>query len=315
MKRKLIFLFIILIIVIIVFVIYKVVSDQTPKLGALRIKSDPSVTIFLDNKHIGRSNYDDKVAEGEYTLKLTPETTVTSTSSWQGKIKVYRNLLTYINAQLGDSEFTSAVDVLWLEKITSKLSDLTVITNPDGASISIDGESKGISPVTIPNVESGDHTIIVMSPGFVTRTIKVKTTSGYKLIATIKMALAAKSLEADLSATTSAIASVSGQIKSKIIPTPTINLKITPKLILSGTISPTIKQNVLLPEKPYIIIKDTPTVFLRVRSDASVNASESGRVKPGESYSIKDTKNGWYQILFDGINIGWVSGQYADKVE
>jgi uncharacterized protein YgiM (DUF1202 family) len=38
-------------------------------------------------------------------------------------------------------------------------------------------------------------------------------------------------------------------------------------------------------------------------------------VNPGEKYSILDSQNGWYEINFDGTNTGWVSGQYATKVE
>jgi hypothetical protein len=330
MKRKLIFLFVILGLSGIILIGYKYLLDKSPKQGVLKINSNPPVTIFLDNKHIGRSTYEDKVTEGEYTVKLTPESTVDSSASWQGKIKIFPNLLTYINAQFGDSEFNTAIDVLWLEKITSKQSELSIVTNPDGASMSLDGDSKGITPLSLNDVTVGDHTIIITSPGFASRTLKVKTTPGYKLIASIKMALADQDVTSVSESSPSAIASIIPTPTSKIKITPSPTVKTTPspsvKITPSLTITPSLKINVSPkptikdPEKPYIIIKETPTGFLRVRSEASTASKELAQVQPGEKFSIVDTKKDsqerdWYQIEYSQNNMGWVLGQYAEKIE
>jgi uncharacterized protein YgiM (DUF1202 family) len=59
-----------------------------------------------------------------------------------------------------------------------------------------------------------------------------------------------------------------------------------------------------------------------VREDASVDASESAKVKPGERYEYLDEKSGWYKIKFNGnttglvsggFTEGWVSGEYSTK--
>ena len=69
------------------------------------------------------------------------------------------------------------------------------------------------------------------------------------------------------------------------------------------------------PEKPYVEIKETPTGWLRVRSAPSTNATESGQVKPGETYSyLEEEENGWYKIEFEG-KPGWISGTYADLID
>ncbi len=67
-------------------------------------------------------------------------------------------------------------------------------------------------------------------------------------------------------------------------------------------------------EKPYIEILDTPTGFLRVRSEPSTTASESGRVNPKEKYPLLDEKSGWYKIKLS-TGEGWISGRYAQKFE
>jgi len=301
MKRKILFFAGLVGVVLVIIGSVKLLGDRSPKQGELRVESNPAASVFLDNKHFGRTPLKKKVDIGEYTLKIVPESTTPQLASWQGKIVVGLNLLTYVNSNLTESELSNAVDVLWLEKITSKKSEVTLTTNPDGATVAIDEETKGMTPLSIGDITPADHTITITSPGFVMRQLKVKTTAGYRLIATIKLALApsAQIPEASLSATPT----ISGK------PTPTEKLKPTPTK--TATPSATIPD----PQKPFVIIKDTPTGFLRVREEPSTAATEAARVNPGEKYTILDTQNGWYQIKYNVTDTGWISGQYAEKVE
>lgn len=76
--------------------------------------------------------------------------------------------------------------------------------------------------------------------------------------------------------------------------------------------------------KTLIQIIDTPTGFLRVRSEPGSSGGEIYQVKPGEKYLFleEDEVTGWYKIqvqdpspgLPDGI-VGWVSNQYSQKIE
>ncbi len=63
-------------------------------------------------------------------------------------------------------------------------------------------------------------------------------------------------------------------------------------------------------------ITDTPTGFLRVRSDPAKSASEIGQVKPGETYPLLDTKSDWYQIeiTLGASTSGWISSSYAKLI-
>lgn len=289
MKRKFGFLIILLAVFLLVVGVLKIMSGRPTKKGQLKVDSNTSAGVFLGTTHVGRTPYDEKTDSGEYTIKLVPESSVSQLASWQGNIEVFPNLLTYVSADLGDSDFTTAVYTLWLEKITSNASEIAVTTNPDGATVALDGEIKGVTPVSLSAVAAGDHTLAVSSPGFLTRTIRIKTTAGYRLNANIKLALSPGGAEA----------SGSGQLSGKAA---------TP----SGTIANPTGTN---PAKPYAVIKDTPTGFLRVRMEPSSSATEAAKVNPGDKFSILDTQNGWYKISYDGTNDGWISGQYADKVE
>jgi hypothetical protein len=160
--------------------------------------------------------------------------------------------------------------------------------------------TRGVTPLSLSDIAPGDHAVSVTSVGFLTRSLKIKTTPGYRLIANLKLALSGATPQPEASPTETPAPS------GKTTPTP----KLTPSKAASGSATQTGD-----PAKPFVVIKDTPTGFLRVRMEPSTGASEAGRVNPGEKYSILDSQSGWYEIKYDGKNTGWVSGQYTDKVE
>ena len=289
MKRKLVFLAILLGLVLLVAAVIRLLTNRGPKEGELRVDSQTVATIFLDNKNIGRTPFRNKVESGEYTLKLVPESATAQLTTWEGQIAVGQGLLTFVNAILSDSELTTAVDVVWLEKITSKQSELSVTTNPDGATVLVDDQTRGVTPLSVSDIAPGDRNLSITSSGFLSRSLKIKTTPGYRVIANFKLALSA-----------------GGQASPTATPTP--DLSGTPKATGSAS-----QQSD--PPKPFVLIKDTPTGFLRVRLEPTTGASEAARVNPGEKYTYFDNQNGWYQIKYDRTNTGWVSGQYVEKVE
>ncbi len=297
MKRKLLFLAVLIVLVVGVAFLVRALTNRGPKQGELRVDSSPAAAIFLDNKNIGRTPFPSgKVDAGTYDIKLVPDSATTQLTPWEGQIVVGQNLLTYVNADLSDSELSSAVDVLWLEKISSSKSELSVTTSPDGATVMIDDVTRGVTPVTLADVTPGDHTVTVTSVGFLTRTLKVKMTPGYRLIVTMKLGLSPGG--AQPTATPSSTLTV----------TPTGKVTPTPKTATSSATQPD-------PAKPFLTVKDTPTGFLRVRMEPSVGATEAAQVNPGDKFHIEDTQNGWDQIKYDGTNLGWVSGQYVTTTE
>lgn len=291
MKRKIVFVLVLLGLVGAVALVVKLLTNRGPKQGELRVDTNPVAAIFLDNKSLGRAPFRDKVTAGSYTIKLVPDSTTTQLAGWEGNIVVGPSLLTYVNADLNQSELSSAIDILWLEKIASKQSELSVTTSPDGASVLVDDTTRGVTPISISDITPGDHTVMVTSVGFLTRTLKVRTTPGYRLIATMKLGLS------------------SGGQTPIASPTPTLAVSVTPT---PKTATSSAQPN---PPKPYLVVKDTPTGFLRVRMEPGTSATEAARVNPGDKFTILDTQNGWYQIRYDTTNTGWVSGQYVDKIE
>ena len=259
--------------------------DKKNEVGQLKILSSPSASIFINNVAVGKTPFYDKYKVGDYILKLIPEGTATDTASWQGKINVYKNSLTYINRELGSSDISSAGEVLTvtkMEKAPSKvnLGEIYVETEPQGAIIYLDNDEKGVAPLILEEVVQGEHELSVFLPGFLRRTQKINVEPGYRINASFKLAI-------DLQAKTS------------------LN-KTTEAKPASASAEVTNAKN-------KVVIKETPTGWLRVREEPSINASESARVNPGEKFDLLDEQNGWYQIEYEAGKKGWISAEYASK--
>ncbi len=337
MRRKLTILTIAILLLVGGFIFFTKVFNRAPKQGVLKVNSTPQASVYLDNKNIGKTPFEDKVIAGEYTVRVVPDSTVANLASWQGKVTVGPNLLTFINRNLTESELTNEGEVLWLEKITSKQSEVSITTTPDGATVQLDEQQKGISPKVFDNVTAGDHVVVLTSPGFVTRTLRIKTTAGYKLSAAVQLALSPNStgttpnptpvvVEAPTSITGTPVPTLVQKETTTPIPTLKGSPTPTPKLTLTPTTkttpTPTTKSGVTPtpvadPAHPFVTIKSTPTGFLRVRLDATTSSTEVGRVDPGSKFTILEEKivSGvtWYKIAIDVNTQGWVSGQYAQK--
>ena len=61
-------------------------------------------------------------------------------------------------------------------------------------------------------------------------------------------------------------------------------------------------------------VLETGTGWLRVRSEASLNGTEIGKVNVGEKYKFSEEVEGWYKITLSDGTTGWISSQYAKKL-
>lgn len=293
MKNKL-SLLLILILLFAVFVgVRFFIFDKQNEYGKLKIISSPTASVFLNSTLIGKTPYEDKYKVGEYLLKLIPETTATDTASWNGKINIYKNSLTYVNRELGSSDIASAGEIFTTAKMTKApknagSGEVYVETEPQGAIITLDSDEKGVAPAIMENVLRGDHELSVFMPGFFRRTQKVNVDPGYRVNAAFKLAI-------DQS---------SSFVKESVDKTKTASS--------SGNTS----------NKTFVKIRENPQGWLRVRIDGSIDATESAKVKPGERYEFLDEKTGWFKIKYndnkDGLvegdfTEGWVSSEYSSK--
>lgn len=63
-----------------------------------------------------------------------------------------------------------------------------------------------------------------------------------------------------------------------------------------------------------VLIKDSPTGFLRVRSGPDINSEEITRVNPGQEFEVLDSSSNFVQIKIDELTNGWVSSEYVQNL-
>ena len=289
MKGKLIILLVLVLLFIGFVVVRFFILDQQNAYGKLKIISSPTTSIFINNMIIGKTPFEDKYKVGEYLVKLIPESSATDTASWNGKINVYKNALTYVNRELGSSDIFSAGEIFTTQKMdtppkNSNTGEIYVETEPQGAIVTLDNDEKGVAPLVMQDVLSGDHELSVFMPGFFRRTQKINIDAGYRVNASFKLAMDQSQKQ---------LSDVANQASSSATP---------------ATATVTVNSN--------------PQGWLRVRADATIDATEEAKVKVGEKFPLLDEKTGWYEIKFNGNNdglvsgtfdTGWISSEYATK--
>lgn len=284
--KKLMLVIIPILLAIVVFGIFLfVVSRLNVAKGALQVTSLPTkATVYLNDKKIGETplcecDQQDTIQAGQYTIKVVPKDS--SLEPYEEKISINPSVLTVVDRTFGPVGKSSG-SILTLTPNNQKDAQLFVSSFPYGASVSLDSNPEGQTPLTL-TITDSDHEIDLSKDGYEDKTVHVHAIKGYVLSAVVFLAASniTSSQEATSSSSTnqaSATASASGG--------------------LSGQ---------------QIVVLDTPTGFLRVRATPSLAGAEIAQIKPGEKYSLISEQTDWFQIKLGDGRLGWISTQYAQK--
>lgn len=249
--------------------------------AGLKIETQPESTVFINNQASGVTPFDRLLPPGEVVVKLTPSSSSTaSAQTYETKLKLTDKVYTVIRRNFGNSEITTSGETISLVPLPGRNSSLSLVSDPDSASVLVDNQPQGFTPLSLEPISSGNHQVDVSAPGFAPQNINVNITPGFKAMLVVKLA-----------ASGSAVA-----FPSTDNPTPSPS---------SPSASPAAGVTIL----------STPTGFLRVRSGPSLAASEVSRVKPGEKYQVLEKQSGWIKIQLTDIasatTSGWISSEYT----
>lgn len=268
--------------------------------GELRILATPHANVFINNVNKGSTPYDVQIPAGTYTIKLIPDQEATVTASWQSKVTVERGALTYVNRDLGTSDVDSSGEVYVLEKMSGfakkGVDEVVVETEPVGSLVSLDSDEKGIAPLTLADVPEGSHELSIYLPGFFRRTQTINVVSGYRMKASVKLAIdeaaqiAQKRREEKKASNEAALAEKNASAEAQAT---------------ASASAPSAFDT--------ITISGTPNGFLRVRKEPNLNSEEVAQVLEGKRYSVLEEVGGWVRIPYDETHEGWVSAQYTTK--
>lgn len=292
-KKLLVILSLIIVIAAGVFVIKYIFLDKnTSSISSIRIESYPTSTLFINGKSVGQTPYlNNKMSPGDYQIKLLVTGVSGTFQTWESKIKLLPDGQTYVSRDIGKSEEESGGQILWLEKLPSGDSvELALVSDPEQARLKIDGLEKGTAPNIIKEITPGNHEIMFSKEGYSDQIIKGQVFPGFRLNALVKLAKISFGSDLNLSGIGS-----NSAIKSPVI----------------SSSSGAQKNN---PEKPYVIVSETGTGFLRVRSDPSIAATETAKVIPGQTFPLISETVGWVKIQLATMS-GWVSDQFVQKIK
>ncbi|MFA6368864.1 MAG: PEGA domain-containing protein [Candidatus Shapirobacteria bacterium] len=244
----------------------------SPKKSGLEIMSFPIAKVYINNKEVGVTPYKNmSLKPGENEIKLIAEN-----KEWKRKIDLQNNINTVIDWQFGDNSSQNSGYILYLEKTGDKKTSLLVNSDPDKATITVDGQVKGVSPIKVNDIGQGDRQLSISFPGYKEINVFMKAINGYQLVVNAKLASEKNNIDEIINSESETNLSSLETIKK-------------------------------------VTIKETETGWLRVREDSFNSAKEITKVKPGEIYDLLEEKTDWYKIDLGNDKEGWISASYASK--
>ncbi len=271
------------------------------KKAGIQVTAHPDANVVVNGKPVGKTPY--YIENSKPGMTTVQMTAIDSGQTWESKVNLVAGTLTTVHREFGTSPDKSHSYTLYFEKLSnSKESSVNVISMPPSATVSIDGKPQGFTPLNV-DVPAGPHVFAFTAPGFQDKLVNAATQDGYRLNLNLTMATM------EIVPTPTPTASPSATISL----TPT---KATTKTTTSITPLPKQSTSSAVITKPYVEILDTPTGWLKVREEASVNAAELTKVNPGDMFPYKESStSGWFNIQYTTSKWGYVSSQYAKLVK
>lgn len=247
----------------------------SPKPGGIKIETNPKASVFIDGLLVGETPYESTHKAGKIILRLVPQGVSENLIAYESTITIASGAQTVIGRDFKPSEDESSGYVISFEKNKSKNSALSVISQPDGAQVLVDGVSRGFSPYSNTSIAPAMHEVAVKSPDYSDFSITIKTVSGYNLSLYSK-------LGREISEEQSNLPQMEKKTVATILETPTGYLRVRTKPGEGGNEIAQVKPG----EKYAYIDTDIETGWIEIQYQEPKAGMPSGIV-------------------------GWISGQYA----
>ena len=118
-------------------------ATVTPATGTVVVNTDPSgAAVVVDGQAHGTTPMTATLNVGPHTIEISQDS-------------VRRTLTVNVTANAQISQFVE------MPKAAAGTGDLQVRTDPSGAKVSVDGQLRGMSPLTVPGLAPGSHTVVL----------------------------------------------------------------------------------------------------------------------------------------------------------
>ena len=274
--RKFFYILAPFLVAILIFAIIALFLTRSKNKGALQVTSAPVSRVYLNGKLIGQTplyKYELKDLIDVGSYTIKLVPTQGDFQPFEQKITISPKVLTVVDRTFGPQAISQG-SIIDLSPIQDqKDAQISVISFPNVGEVFLDNNLVGQTPLLLKNITESDHELKLTKEGYKDKLVKIRTVLGYKLETLIFMGIDAQ--------------------------------------VATSSANPSSPSAVISVQK--IIILDTPTGFLRVRATASIASAEIAQVKPGETYQLIDSQEGWYKIKLANNKEGWISSQYAKK--
>jgi len=158
------------------------------KPAGLSIETNIPSTVYLDGKQVGITPFDGNAAAGDgMLLKLVPQEAKYKGYVFETKLNLISGIKTVVRENLGPTDGETSGEVVSLQKSSSDDLAVSVVSNPDAAQITVDGVSKGFTPIRVGNLSNGEHTVLVSLDRYGSRSFLVKTVPGFMVTVLVKL--------------------------------------------------------------------------------------------------------------------------------
>src|SRR5690606_18308650 len=137
--------------------------------------------VYLDGLHYGHTPFEKKdIRPGTYTLRVEPGEK--DKKPYETQIHLYPNTITSVMWSFKGAEPTGSGEIYELEPLASQdRSELSVITVPEGAKISLDTKSYGLSPVVVESAPVGSAALSIEAVAHVKKSTPIELMPGFRL--------------------------------------------------------------------------------------------------------------------------------------
>lgn len=275
-----------------------------------------AASLFLNGEYLDKTPYINKnIKPGVYSLKIDP--TDKTLAPFETQITLANGALAVVTWSPGKTPETSGgviYELLNEKTANSSKAEISFVTIPENAIITVDNKPQTFSPLTLTDVEPGNHELEVKLPSYVTQRHTLNAAAGRKLQITVKLA---KQNASAPSPTPGPTASQSAQTvnpmsiaSSSAITQASLSAKLAPK---TSTQSATIGSKVMILKTGFF---QAGKEVLRVRAAADPNSATVGYADVNQKYPYLNAhENGWLKLTLSSTITGWVSDQYAELSE
>lgn len=192
---------------------FKVLGVETR--AGIKITSTPDAQVFINDNQVGITPFNDEnLKEGDFKVKL-----IKDNLSWEGNVKLTNGTITVLTRELGKDLSSSSGEVLTLYPGKG----LVIVSNPPGAKVVLDDKEVGQTPVTLIDVSTGEHSIVLSRQGFITRSIRASLPEKLQLVINSDLAINEADIQSPIIPTIQALPKVN------ILQTPTGFLRVREK--------------------------------------------------------------------------------------